>query len=204
MDRIEHLTDLQLLEELMHDNHRAFKTLYNRYKHNLFHFIIRLSHGDYSLAEEVVQQSFIAIWENRKKLTIEQSFSNYLKVVSRNLFLKETARRVNEQLIVSRMYENRLEAENYVDDEVELSLLMEEVERIIAMLPPARQRVYRLRHIEHLTHKEIAQQLGIAEGTVESHMKQSTKFLKLMLKTTHREMLNGITILATTLSIHLL
>lgn len=195
MGSIEHLADLQLLEELMHDNHCAFKTLYERYKHNLYHFIVRLSHGDYSLAEDIVQQSFIVIWENRRRLTIEQSFSGYLRVVSRNLFLKETSRRVNEQLLITRMYETQSQEENSVDDEVELNLLLEEVERIISQLSPARQKVYRLRHIEHLSQKEIASRLGIAEGTVESHLKQSTKFLKLMLKANHREMKIGIALL---------
>lgn len=59
--------------------------------------------------------------------------------------------------------ENVRVAENCVEDEVELNLLLEEVERIISMLPPARQKVYRLKHIEHLSQKEIASLLGISE-----------------------------------------
>ena len=83
---------------------------------------------------------------------VEFSFQGYLKKVSRNLFLKETAKRIQEQLMISQI-ENVREAENCVEDEVELNLLLEEVERIISMLPPARQKVYRLKHIEHLSQK---------------------------------------------------
>ena len=194
MHKIEQLSDQQLMKEIMSDNFKAFTELYNRYKHTLFQFVIRLSHGDYSMAEEVVQETFIIIWENRKKIVVEFSFQGYLKKVSRNLFLKETAKRIQEQLMISQI-ENVREAENCVEDEVELNLLLEEVERIISMLPPARQKVYRLKHIEHLSQKEIASLLDISETTVESHLKQSTKFLSQMLRANRGDLLNGIALL---------
>lgn len=191
MHRLEQLSDQQLMKEIMSDNFKAFTELYNRYKHTLFQFVIRLSHGDYSMAEEIVQETFIIIWENRNKIVIDFSFQGYLKKVSRNLFLKETAKRIQEQLMISQI-ESVGEAENSVENEVELNLLLEEVERIISMLPPARQRVYRLKHIEHLSQREIAGQLGISENTVESHLKQSTKFLTQMLKANRSDLLNSI------------
>ena len=185
MHKIEQLSDQQLMKEIMSDNFKAFTELYNRYKHVLFQFVIRLSHGDYSMAEEVVQETFIIIWENRKKIVVEFSFQGYLK---------KTAKRIQEQLMISQI-ENVREAENCVENEVELNLLLEEVERIISMLPPARQRVYRLKHIEHLSQKEIASQLGISENTVESHLRQSTKFLSQMLRANRGDLLNGIILL---------
>ena len=194
MYKIEQLSDQQLMKEIMFDNFKAFTELYNRYKHILFQFVIRLSHGDYSMAEEVVQETFIIIWENRKKIVVEFSFQGYLKKISRNLFLKETAKRIQEQLMISQI-ENTGEAENCVENEIELNLLLEEVERIISMLSPARQRVYRLKHIEHLSQKEIASQLGISENTVESHLRQSTKFLSQMLRANRGDLLNGIILL---------
>lgn len=194
MHKIGQLSDQQLMEEIISDNFKAFTELYNRYKHTLFQFVIRLSHGDYSMAEDIVQETFIIIWENRKKIVVEFSFQGYLKKISRNLFLKETAKRIQEQLMISRI-ENVRETENCVENEVELNLLLEEVERIISLLPPARQRVYRLKHIEHFSQKEIASQLGISENTVESHLKQSTKFLTQKLKANRNDLLNGIVLL---------
>ncbi len=191
MLKIRQLSDQELMREIMADNFKAFTELYNRYKHTLYLFVIRLSHGDNSMAEEVVQETFIIIWENRRKIAIEYSFQAYLKKVSRNLFLRETGKKIQEQLMIAQI-ENIQEAENYVENEVELNLLLEEVERIISMLPPARQRVYRLKHIEHLSQKEIANQLNISENTVESHLRQSTKFLIQKLKTNRSNVINSI------------
>lgn len=194
MHKIRQLSDQELMKEIVSDNFKAFTELYNRYKHILFQFVIRLSHGDYSMAEEIVQEAFIIIWENRNKIVIEYSFESYLKKVSRNLFLRETSKRIQEQLMISQI-ENIQEAENYVDNEVELNMLLEEVERIISMLPPARQKVYRLKHIEHLSQKEIANQLNISENTVESHLRHSTKFVVRMLKTNRKDLMNCILLL---------
>lgn len=181
MYKIENLSDPELLKEVRVDNFQAFTELYNRYKNILYQFIIRLSHGDRSLAEEIVQESFIIIWENRKKIAIEFSFQSYLKKISRNLFLKETSKRINEELMIAQI-EVKEESDSYVDNEVELKMLMEEVERIISMLPTARQKVYRMKHMDHLSQKEIADRLGISENTVESHLRQSSKFLEHMFK----------------------
>lgn len=193
MHKVEKLSDQELLKEMIVDNFQAFTELYNRYKHLLYQFIIRLSHGDHSMAEEIVQETFIIIWENRKKISIEYSFQSYLKKVSRNLFLKETSKRINEELMIARIGTTE-KVENCVDNEVELKMLLEEVERVISLLPPARQNVYRLKHLQHLSQKEIANKLGISENTVESHLKQSTKFLEQMLKASRDDMMNGIAI----------
>lgn len=197
MDKLKRLTDEELLREMVLDNHQAFTELYHRYKDVLFQFITRLSHGNYTLAEEVIQQLFILLWTKRKDIIIERSFQSYLKVMSRNLFLKETSRKINEELMVSQVNitkEERKE-ESYIYDEIELNMLLEEIERIISLLPPARQNVYRLKHKEHLSQKEIANKLGISENTVESHLRQSTKFLRAMLKASWTSAMNGIILL---------
>ena len=73
--------------------------------------------------------------------------------------------------------------------EIELSMLVEKIERVVSMMPPVRQHIYRLKHMDNLSQKEIAQQLGISENTVESHLKLSMKFLRDKLKDDHNDML---------------
>lgn len=178
----EQLTDIQLLDLLHQDDQAAFEVLYHRYKRKIYHFIVRLSQGDYYLAEETTQAVFICLWENRMKATITYSLNNWLYTVSRNLFLNHVSRKLNETIALSSLEHPSERLEDSVSNEVELKLLMDEIERVIAKLPPARQRVYRMRHIEHLSQKEIAAKLNLTENTVESYLKESNKFLQLMLK----------------------
>lgn len=192
----EKLSDHQLIAAVKENNYRAFNELYDRYKHILFSFIARLSQGDYTLAEDIVQQTFMTIWEQRAKLHIDKSVQSYLKVISKNLFLKETYKRIHDELRIAMLTEELSEEENSVEEEVELNLLLENIEQIISQLSPARQRVYRMKHIEHLTQKEIASQLGISENTVENHLKYSNKYLQLMLRNTYKDYLNMLAVVS--------
>jgi len=176
------LSDRQLIEKIKDDDYKAFRIFYDRYKNKIYHFILSISHGNQYLAEEIVQITFIKVWDNRKKLSAELSIQNYLFVISKNFFLKWIAQKVNEELITNSLSENTKDESCCVDDEVEFNLLLEEIEKIISMLPPARQNVYRMRYIEHLTQKKIASRLNISENTVESHLKQSSKFIRFMLR----------------------
>jgi RNA polymerase sigma-70 factor (ECF subfamily) len=178
----EQLSEKLLVEKIINGNHEAFTILYHRYKNIVYYFIVKLSHGDYYMAEEIVQKTFIKLWEVRKNISSDYSIKKYLQVISKNFFLKDIFRRINEDLMKLKITEKNIDAENQVDDEVELNFLLEEIERIISLLSPARQLVYRLRHIEHLSQKEIAKKLDISENTVETHLKQSTKFLQLGLQ----------------------
>lgn len=185
------MTDKQLMDAVRNDCHRSFTELYRRYKHVIFHFIVRLSEGNYAMAEDILQQTFISIWNCRKKIVIEKSVQSYLKVVAKNLFLKETAHRITQELRMSMAASGRGGANERTDieKEIELSLLLEKIERVVSMMPPVRQHIYRLKHMDNLSQKEIAQQLGISENTVESHLKLSMKFLRDKLKDDHNDML---------------
>ncbi|GHU57742.1 RNA polymerase sigma factor [Bacteroidia bacterium] len=175
------LSEKQIIEMLIEGNHTAFTTLYNRYKNNVYFFIVKLSHGDYYMAEEIVQKTFIKIWEVKKNISSEHSIGKYIQVIAKNFYLKAISQRINDDLMLLNIAKKESGAENLVDDEVELKFLLEEIERIISLLPPAKQRVYRLKHIENLSQKDISEKLNISENTVETHLRQSNEFLRFKL-----------------------
>ena len=74
MHKIGQLSDQQLMEEIISDNFKAFTELYNRYKHTLFQFVIRLSHGDYSMAEDIVQETLSSFGRTGKRLWLNFHF----------------------------------------------------------------------------------------------------------------------------------
>lgn len=184
MKNYELLKDIQLVEEIRNDNYIAFEILFNRYKGKVYYFIIDISGGDYYMAEEIVQQVFIKLWEVRKNINVTKTFSAYLFSMSRNYFLNAVTKKAQEQLFMSRIQDNKeeKEAEDSVNYEVEFNLLLEDLEKIVEKLPPARRNVYRLRYFEHLSQKEIASQLNLSENTIESHIRLSNKFVREMLQ----------------------
>ena len=174
--------DKILVEGLIFGDYKAFTSLYHRYKNIIYNFILKLSKGDGYLAEEIVQETFIKLWEVRKNVLPDYPVRKYLQVISKNLFLKAVSQRISEELIESKIAEKNIKGENDVEETVELKFLLEEIERIISLLSPAKQNVYRMKHEEYLTQKEIAEKLNITENTVETHLKQSAKILQMKLK----------------------
>ncbi|MBK0383187.1 hypothetical protein I5M32_09475 [Pedobacter sp. SD-b] len=77
-------TDQQILDEIVSGNQKAFDELYRREYKRLFMFSLKYIH-DQTMAEEVVHDVFIKIWNQTSSLIIQQSLSSYLTKAVFNL-----------------------------------------------------------------------------------------------------------------------
>jgi RNA polymerase sigma-70 factor (ECF subfamily) len=87
------------------------------------------------------------------------------------------SRELSDQLV------NRIATvHNDTEEDMLVSDLEQFTERIINKLPRQQQLIFRLSRVEHLTHKEIADQLQISPNTVKNHMVEALKTLKSQLQ----------------------
>ena len=85
-----------LLIDLKGGSFQAFERLYNMYSGKLYNFIMRLSSGNQYMAEEVVQSTFIRIWEVREKVDTNASFISFLCTIAKNLLMNMYQRQTVE------------------------------------------------------------------------------------------------------------
>ena len=85
-----------LLIDLKDGSFQAFERLYNMYSGKLYNFIMRLSSGNQYMAEEVVQSTFIRIWEVREKVDTNASFISFLCTIAKNLLMNMYQRQTVE------------------------------------------------------------------------------------------------------------
>jgi RNA polymerase sigma-70 factor (family 1) len=175
-DEVNH--DLFLLERLKKGDVTCFEVLYSKYSGRLYNFVLNLSKGDCYLAEEIVQNVFVKIWEIHPHIRTEGSFNSFLFTVGRNMFLNVVKSRVQESLYHDYLIENEIVLDNSVEKEVEFKMLEEQINKLIDQLPPARRNVYILSKVKHLSNKEIAALLDISENTVESQLNKATHFIR--------------------------
>ena len=76
----------------------AFEKLYHRYSGKLYNFIMRISAGNRYMAEEVVQSTFIRIWEVRGTVDPESSFISFLCTIAKNLLMNMYQRQTVESV----------------------------------------------------------------------------------------------------------
>ncbi|MGL5785358.1 MAG: RNA polymerase sigma factor [Bacteroidales bacterium] len=181
MKRLFETSDSELLMGLKKGDPGSFEVLFRKYKGKIYNFIMNASQGDFYLAEEIVQNVFIKIWELRNDLVIEGSFSTLLYTMSKNMFYNSLRRKVQDSIYQDYYKSNCGESDYLVDKDVEYRMLEEEIARLIEKLPPARRQVYHMSRREHRSNKEIASALKISENTVESHLTKANAFLRHML-----------------------
>lgn len=161
--------DADCLRRLKAGEQAAFEQLYERYFSRLYNYAYQKT-GDTFLAQEVVQELFVRLWQQRGRLVITGVVSAYLFAAIRHLIIdqlrKEAIRqRHTEQF--ARDYQPL--ATNQTEEQVRLDELRQAYEQLLQQLPPKCRDVFRLSR-QGVSHREIAAQLAISEKTVEQHI----------------------------------
>src|SRR5690606_31997483 len=96
-------SDKELVRALKSGNHQAFEQLYHQYKRSIYLNLLRLVH-QHEVAEELTHDAFLKIWQLRQQLSINKSFSAFLRRIAANLaidYYRRAAldRKMQEELI---------------------------------------------------------------------------------------------------------
>lgn len=173
-------SDLDLIVLLKKENELAFKELYERYSGLLYVQALKKTKNE-DEAKDIVQETFITLWNKRTELNFHSSFSSYLfKTVHNralNIFVHQ---KYHDDYIISlQNYLNQAPAEaDFLFREKELAQV---IDRAVCALPEKMREVFQLSRYEHLTHKEIADKLGISELTVKTQVKRALRAIRINL-----------------------
>ena len=170
--------DQLLLDALIKGEEAAFEKIYKSYFTLLRNYSASIV-GDSDMAYEIIQNIFVALWENRKNLDREKSLRNYLLRSAHNnslRYLKTQSLHLQNQENLKKEkseeeQENVIRHEEYPDPEQQLAVLLNE-------LPERSRQVVLMSHIENKKSADIARELGISVRTVETILYQAMKKLR--------------------------
>lgn len=167
-----------LVYQLKESNALAFEQLYEMYSAKLFNSICIILYNK-ELAKDIVQNSFLTIWEKREMLDPQKNFSAYLFTIARNLVFKET-----ERLILHNKFINSKETifEDNIVDKLDYAYVNDYIKHLIGELPEIPRKIFDLKRQQDLSNKEIALQLNLSERAVEAHSYRTLKLLKQKLR----------------------
>lgn len=170
------MNEKEAIAKIKYGDKEAFTFLYERYWPKVYNFT-NLYVLSSDAAEEIVQEVFIKLWENRESIDEQKNFDGYLFIVTRNLIFNHSRQDFNRTFYQDTLFD-AIEEPHSVEEELETADLREYIYSLIGMLPPRQKEVFKLSREEHLTYGEIAQKLQISEKTVERHMGEALKFLR--------------------------
>jgi len=157
--------------------HQQFESLFNLFAKKLVGFAHTYV-GNVKEAEGVVHDCFLAIWEKKESLTLDEGLKSYLYTSVRNKSLNVLQKR---KIFATEVSEGTLEVAGDIPNPVQ-QLSKKETERIIfeaiEALPPKCKRIFLLSRTEHLSYKEIASLLEINAKTVENQIAIALKSIR--------------------------
>lgn len=168
----------ELLQSLKEGSFSAFEKLYNLYSGKLYNFMMRLSSGNQYMAEEVVQQTFIRIWEVREKIDPAENFISYLCTIARNMSMNMYQHQTVEYIYTEYLLKSSSERDCQTEENTDLRSLNDYIDSLAEELPPSRKRIFLLSKRQGYTNKEIAAMLDISESTVATQLSLAVKFMR--------------------------
>lgn len=167
----------ELLAQMSTGDEGAFKQIYFLYSGRLYGNILKLVKSD-SVAQEILQEVFIKIWEHRSTIDPSKSFPAYLFKIARNMVTNFYIKAARDRALLQQLAGTA--ASGYLHIEEGLISREEQVlvQMAIDLLPSQRKQVFELCKIEGKSYNEVSQLLGISVSTISDHIVKANRFLK--------------------------
>ncbi|MFA4869124.1 MAG: RNA polymerase sigma-70 factor [Pedobacter sp.] len=174
------LSDVELSDLLKSGDHLAYSEIYTRYKGPLYiHAYNKLRNREE--AKDLVQELFTVLWNKRETLLLTDNLASYLYGAVRNRVFRIIGRKGIESSYITSIQDSINKSNCITDHRVRESLLQKMIDREIASLPAKMQEVFLMSRKDNLSHKEIAEKLGITEPTVKKQVNNALKTLRVKL-----------------------
>lgn len=169
------LSDTELQKKLQRQDQLAFEVLFDRYWKRLYFFAFKI-YKEEAICEDIVQEIFISLWEKSTNTNIVNLEGYLLRAVKYKVanYIRDLKFDSGHLEILQNIPHPSQTDKHLVYQEFEAGIFME-----IKKLPPRSQEVLILSRLEHYTNIEIAKKLGLSVRTVEKHISDALKLLKM-------------------------
>lgn len=174
----QNITESDLIRGCLEGNRRMQEELYQRFSPRMYAVCLRYA-GKAEEAEDILQEGFIKVFKKMDSFRGEGSFEGWMRRIFVNTAI-EHFRRKRYLMPVTEKEENSIEGKytSALDD-----LGAKDILALVQELSPGYRTVFNLYVVEGYTHKEIADMLGISEGTSKSQLSRAKVILQDMVRT---------------------
>ncbi|MFS8082566.1 MAG: RNA polymerase sigma factor [Ginsengibacter sp.] len=169
-----HITsESDLIKGCIDGDRQMQQILYDRFASKMYGVCLRYA-GNVEDANDILQEGFIKVFKNLGKFRSEGSFEGWVRRIFINSAIEQYRKKV-KLYNVSEVYENTVEDKSLTALDI---LATKDVMSIVNELSPGYKAVFNLHVVEGYSHNEIAQMLGINEGTSKSQLARAKGVLK--------------------------
>lgn len=170
-----------LVLRLIDGDEAAFCELYATYKNRLIYFAMRfLKSREY--AEDIFQDAFTVIWQSRHFINPDASFSSYLYTIVRNRILNQLRDLANRDKLREQILSQALDYSNDTSNEILANDLRSFITHAMQQLTSRQREIFEMSREKQMSHREIAEALGISVNTVQESISTSLRTLRAYLE----------------------
>lgn len=167
-----------LLQQLKDGSYDSFKVLYERWVARLYQFALKLTKSE-SMAQEIVQESFIKIWEKHESINPEQSFKSFLFTIAYHKSINHFRTQIRQPLMGDYLeYTSALADEHTADQHLSMEHFLRRLEEAKKKLTPRQRELFELSKEQDLSNAEIEERLGISNQAVRNRIAAAVKIIR--------------------------
>lgn len=170
-------SETDLIQGCINGDRQMQQLLYNKFSAKMYGVCLRYAGNEHD-ADDILQEGFIKIFKNLAKFRNEGSFEGWIRRIFVNTAIEHYRKKV-------KLY-NVTEAQENTIEDTELdaldSLAVKDIIKIVHELSPGYKAVFNMHVIEGYSHKEIAEIMGITEGTSKSQLARAKSVLKKLIE----------------------
>jgi RNA polymerase sigma factor (sigma-70 family) len=171
---VKFISETSLIEECIKGNTDAQKELYGKYARKLYAICNRYS-DNYQTAEDILQNSFIRIFDHLKSFRSQGSFEGWMKRITINTALASLKKK--KPILISIDGDSSI-PEIACDEDVFSNLSSKDIIAMIQQIPAGYKEVFNLFIVDGYSHNEISKMLGISEANSKLRLNRARNMMK--------------------------
>jgi len=169
--------EIDSLRKIAEGNHEAFRSIFMKYYPKIKYFIAHLIKSE-AIAEELSQDIFLRLWENRENVPDIRSFNAYMYRTARNMALNHLERKLVEQSYIDNC---NPPVETDPEEKPNADELLFLVRLTVSRMPAQRRRIFIMSRVYNLEKETISENLGVSKKTVENQLSLALKDIRKIL-----------------------
>lgn len=171
------IDEREVVIRLINGDEDAFCELYSAYKNRLLYFAMKFVKSR-DFAEDIFQDVFTNIWQGRRFINPDASFSSYLHTIVRNRILNQLRDMEVENTLKRHILSQAIDYTDESQDGIIANDLKKIIDDALERLTPRQREVFNMSREANMSHQEIADALGISVNTVQEHISLSLRTIR--------------------------
>ena len=167
------------IKELQNGSHKAFNVIYDMYADKLYGFLLAHTKSP-QISEDIVQETFLKLWINRKSISVEGSIQSLLFTISRHKMIDSFRSQINK--VEFELYIDYIDEKSFEDDGIESKLFYDDFLKALKLskklLTEGQLEIFERNKEKGETIEEIASSLQISEQTVKNQLTTAMKKIR--------------------------